>query len=107
MRFLLADKIERTFIESLPKYLMFMQRVGKLDPPFNLESGLHNVKGRVLVTSSTPDNSRKIYDESFELRRTLNDVNLKTQTAFLLEFFSVMHKQTGYPRPNKFNNFPP
>jgi len=105
---LISMGIERTLIESLGLYFDFVRDVSRIEPPFTIEAGLHRVRGRLLViTGATLGASGKIFDDSFELRRVIRGVDQNTQHRFLLEFFELMHGQTGHPRPNKLYGFPP
>jgi hypothetical protein len=107
-RWLLSMSIERTIIESLNLYFEFMRDVSKIEPPYTVEVGLHGVRGHLLIVSRTTLSSAgKVFENSFELRRVLHNTELKIQDKCLLQFFEMMHDQTGHPRPHKLYGFPP
>jgi hypothetical protein len=105
---LISHGVEHTFAESLNLYFEFLRDVSKIAPPYVVEAGMCGVKGRLLVNSGTTLGSAgKVFEDSFELRRVLHNTDLATQDKFLLEFFELMHNQTGHPRPHKLYGFPP
>jgi hypothetical protein len=81
--------------------------LSKIGPPYTIEAGLHDVKGRKLVNTGSVIGNAKIFEDSFHLRRVLHSTDLGTQDKFLLEFFEMMHGQTGHPRPTGLYGFPP
>jgi hypothetical protein len=93
-------------IEGLTSYLAFLQNISKIPPPYMVEAGLHGVKGRILVNDGSVLRNAKVY-EDFELRRMLHSIDKPTQVRFLVDFFEMMHGQTGHPRPHKLYGFPP
>jgi hypothetical protein len=87
-------------------YFEFLQEVSKIEPPYTVEAGLHGVKGRNLVNNGSVIGNARVFEDSFELRDVLHSTDLTTQDKFLLEFFELMHGQTGYSRPPKLYGFP-
>jgi hypothetical protein len=106
-RLLFSLQVERNIIESLNLYFEFLRDASGAEPPYTVEAGLHGVKARNLVNAGSTVGNAKIFEDSFELRRVLRDSDRATQDKFLLEFFELMHGQTGHPRPHKLYGFPP
>lgn len=103
-----SQNVELTIMGSLNSYLEFQRDVNKIKPPYTVEAGLYGVKGWILIHPDlTFRRDAKFHPNSFELRRVLNSADLDVQRKFLIEFFELMHKQTGYPRPQKLYGFPP
>jgi hypothetical protein len=106
-KWLISHGVEQNTAESLNLYLEFFREVSKIEPPYTVEAGLHGVKGRTLVNSGSTIGNARVFEDSFELRRVLHSTDLTTQDKFLLEFFELIHGQTGYPRPPGLYGFPP
>jgi hypothetical protein len=111
-QWLLSRSVEHNTAESLNLYFEFLRDVSKIEPPYTVEAGLHGVRGRSLVNTgmvmtNTSVRQAKVFEDHFEIRRVLHKTDLATQDKFLLEFFELMHGQTGHPRPANLYGFPP
>ena len=106
-QWLISYGVEHNTAELLNLYFEFFREVSKIEPPYTVEAGLHGVKGRTLVNNGSPIGNAKVFEDSFELRRIFHSTDLATQDKFLMEFFELMHGQTGYPRPPGLYGFPP
>lgn len=82
-QWLIFYNVEHTTAESLNFYFEFMRDVSKVEPPYAVEAGVRGVKGRLLVNSgATLGSAGKVFEDSFELRRVLNNTDLITQDNF-------------------------
>jgi hypothetical protein len=106
-KWLPSYSVEKITAESLNFYFEFLGDVSKIEPPYTVEAGMHGVKGRNVVNSGSIVGNTKVYEDSFELRHVLHSTDLANQDKFLLEFFELIHGQTGYRRPPKLYGFPP
>jgi hypothetical protein len=104
---LLSYGVEKNIAESLNLYFEFLREVSKIEPPYTVEAGLHGARGRNLVNTGSTVGNARVFEDCFQLRHILHSTDLTNQDTFLLEFFELMHGQTGYPRPLKLYEFPP
>lgn len=97
---------EGTFADSLLFYTQFLETIADVQPPFTVEAGLHGVKGAILCIDGAPFRNAKFAKDAFHLRRTLADTSKSARDQFLIDFFKLMHDQTGHPRPDGLYGFP-
>lgn len=95
-----ARTIEDTMITGLAVYCEYMEQHSHVKPPITVEAGIVGVKNRRLtIDGGIVGNMGKMYEDDVIYRTTLPDFAPATQDAFLKEFFTRVHDNTGIPRP--------
>jgi hypothetical protein len=106
-RWLPSYQLGRVCLDGLTQAASFVKEVSKVSPPYTVEVGVVNVKNRKLIINNQLLSQAGImYSENVFLRKTLSNLEKRTQDEFMLEFFEMVHADTGVPRPHKLYQFP-
>jgi hypothetical protein len=106
-QWLLSYPLGAVCLDGLTQAANFVKEVSKVPPPYTVEVGVVNVKNRkLIINNQVVSQAGIIYSEDIFLRKILPDLEKRTQDEFMLEFFEMVHKDTGVPRPHKLYQFP-
>jgi hypothetical protein len=100
-----ALSFELAFYKALHRNVAASLSLLNLSFPCTIEFGLLGLSDAHLAV--TTDDFRQIRSDSTVIRKTLTSADSAAINSTLLDFFTELHDQTGYPRPPGLFHFPP
>jgi nucleoside phosphorylase len=104
--FIPAKALEDVYRDVLVRYINFLSRHLRVDPPVVIKAGAVGLTGFRLAV----DNDQffgPFYDDALEETYELNDFSPESLNTVLLEYFEALYSASGHPRPKNLWNFPP